>query len=779
MNADVKRPEKRDIEDSREKGIKNYVIVKIREELDIPVMKDLFRDGKKFGLEDMDEASETFAKISAKPLFTRVKPERLTELRGRAQSKSKRTFRNLNLFYRIECGPNINPNELVDHLNRLPSVEKAYVELPSTEPSNGTPDFTALQEYLDPTPDGINAELAWTMPGGRGDGINFIDLERGWTLDHDDLTAAGPTLITGDNRPGSQPHGTAVLGEAMAVVNGFGVTGTSSNVASVRTVSYWDAVTGNGSVADAIMSAVDVLDPGDVLLLEVQTNYYPTEIDFANYSAIELAVGLGIVVVEAAGNGYHDLDAYTDGGDHIFDPAFRDSGAIMVGAGAAGDFGPARSRMDFSNYGARVNCQAWGESVVSTGWRATWGPALYDGGTPQTQYTDSFGGTSSASPIIAGAALCIQGLAEASLGHRLSPGQIRHLLSNFGAPQTDNLPLYPATQHIGVLPDLAQIIPQIGLLPDIYLRDNVADSGEEPTTGGISASPDIILRKTVSPNPDVEFGITTYDSSTLGSEAEAGQDNYIYARLQNRGAVVADATVTVYWSEVASLVTPDMWNYIGEVVVPAVAPGDFKVSDPITWPSAQIPATGHYCLVGVVDTPLDPAPPIPTFTTFDEFRDFIRNSNNVTWRNFNVVDVDPDAAEPIELPFLIRGVAREVLPMNIEIVRALPQKAEVELEVPPRLIAGLPIARKLFKRLDREAARLPVQFVAGKPGLKRLHQVKLQRRGRYPSKLIVKLPKGTPPGNYYVAAKQVYKGQEVGRITWMLVVKGKKASVAK
>lgn len=762
-------------EEFRKEEKRNYVVVKFDEEFDIPVLKNLFEEGKKYKLEGLAEASETFPEIKAKPLFTRVKPEKITELRATAEQKAKKKFKNLNLFYRIECGPKADPEKLVAFLNRLPSVEKAYVELPSTDPSNGTPDFTALQEYLDPTPDGIDAELAWTLPGGRGDGINFIDLEQGWTLDHEDLIAAGPTLIAGDNRPSSQPHGTAVLGEVMAVVNGFGVTGASSNVASVRTVSYWDAVTGSGSVADAIMAAVDVLDPGDVLLLEVQTDFYPTEIDFANYLAIELAVGLGIVVVEAAGNGNHDLDAYTDGGDHIFNPAFRDSGAIIVGAGAAGDFGPARSRIWFSNYGARVNCQGWGESVVTTGWKASWGAALYDGGTAQTQYTDGFGGTSSASPIVAGAALCVQGISEASLGHRLSPGQIRHLLSNFGAPQTDNLPLYPATQNIGVLPDLALIIPQIGLLPDIYLRDNVADSGQEPATGGISASPDIILRKTLSPNPDVEFGLTTYDSSTLGSEAEAGQDNHIYVRLQNRGAVAADATVTVYWSEVASLVTPDVWNYIGEVLVPAVAPGDFRVSDPITWPSAQIPATGHYCLIGVVDAPLDPAPPIPTFTTFDEFRDFIRNSNNVTWRNFNVVDVDIDAAEPIELPFLIRGVAREVLPINIEIVRILPQKAEVELEVPPRLIARLPIARKLFKRLDAEAARLPVEFVAGKPGLKRLHQVKLQRGGKYPSKLIVKLPKGTPPGDYYVAVKQVYKGQEVGRVTWMLRVKDGKA----
>ena len=55
-------------EDEKKNYKMNYVIVKLSEELDIPVMKDLFRDGKKFGLEGMDEASETFAKINAKTM---------------------------------------------------------------------------------------------------------------------------------------------------------------------------------------------------------------------------------------------------------------------------------------------------------------------------------------------------------------------------------------------------------------------------------------------------------------------------------------------------------------------------------------------------------------------------------------------------------------------------------------------------------------------------------------------------------------------------------------
>ena len=64
-----------------------------------------------------------------------------------------------------------------------------------------------------------------------------------------------------------------------------------------------------------------------------------------------------------------------------------------------------------------------------------------------------------------------------------------------------------------------------------------------------------------------------------------------------------------------------------------------------------------------------------------------------------------------------------------------------------------------------------MRFPVDKLGLKRLHEVKLRRRGKYPSKLMVKFEKGTPAGNYYVAVRQVYKGKEVGRVTWMLRVK--------
>ena len=78
-----------------------------------------------------------------------------------------------------------------------------------------------------------------------------------------------------------------------------------------------------------------------------------------------------------------------------------DSGAIMVGA--INDSVP-HTRASFSNFGNRIDCCSWGNwSVTTTGYGAASGVSMG----PQS-YTNSFSGTSSASPIVVGAILLMQ-----------------------------------------------------------------------------------------------------------------------------------------------------------------------------------------------------------------------------------------------------------------------------------------------------------------------------------------------------------------------------------
>ena len=352
---------------------------------------------------------------------------------------------------------------------------------------------SANQGYLNPAPDGIDAEFAWTVAGGGGAGQRFIDMEQGWTLNHEDLNAHGATLLFGTLVNTSRAHGTAVLGEVCAVDNTIGCVGIVPEIDSVDVSGHSGSFS---NMDDAIIAAIVTMDFGDVLLLEVQTGPgEPIEVRDDVYEAIRLATALGIVVVEAAGNGSNDLDAPTSNGRQVLNPAhadFRDSGAIIVGAASSAT---PHTRMAFSSFGARVDCYAWGENVNTTS-------STTAGST--TSYTTTFNGTSSASPIITGAALSVQGVLQAAGSTRLSPLQMRAVLSN---PATSTASNNPAVDQIGVMPDLRAIIEDtIGTtIPDVYIRDNTADIGD-PHNGPISASPDIIVRPSSVANPQAAYG---------------------------------------------------------------------------------------------------------------------------------------------------------------------------------------------------------------------------------------------------------------------------------
>ena len=120
------------------------------------------------------------------------------------------------------------------------------------------------------------------------------------------------------------------------------------------------------------------------------------------------------------------------------------------------NWGVDRSRLDFSNYGARVDCQGWGREVTTTGY------GDLQGGVENLYYTDRFSGTSSASPIVVGAVGCMQGALRAANRPLLTPATARNILRTTGSPQQDE-PGRPATQRIGNRPNLRQAFGQLGL----------------------------------------------------------------------------------------------------------------------------------------------------------------------------------------------------------------------------------------------------------------------------------------------------------------------------
>jgi hypothetical protein len=171
----------------------------------------------------------------------------------------------------------------------------------------------------------------------------------------------------------------------------------------------------------------------------------------AFYDAVAAATADGIIVVEPAGNGSQDLDGteYGGGSASSFPDGRADSGAIIVGAGAApGCTNPARGRLDFSSFGSRVNLQGWGECVVTTGY----GVDLQGVSMGNDAYTNSFGGTSSASPIVASAAAILSSVAQQQ-GVTMTPQQVRSRLVASGSAQGASL-----TGNIGPLPNLREAL---------------------------------------------------------------------------------------------------------------------------------------------------------------------------------------------------------------------------------------------------------------------------------------------------------------------------------
>jgi len=277
------------------------------------------------------------------------------------------------------------------------------------------------------------------------------------------------TGIFGTPDAAGEYHGTATLGVLIGDHNGFGIAGISHLSPFALAVGTNGNTTGV-IAADAISYGTGLLSAGDVMLIELQTfgalpavidgdlqlcghsgaqglAAVPLEYESVVFDAIAVATANRIVVVEPAGNGAVSLDHPAFLG--IFDmssPNYRDSGAIMVASSMVN-----RAPHCSSNYGSRVDVSAQGEHFPSA-----WGSPSNNGwffnpaGDDNQKY-GQFGGTSSASAIVAGAAAVAQSLQKARGGPVLSSERMRILLRTDGTPQATD------TRRIGPMPNLAAI----------------------------------------------------------------------------------------------------------------------------------------------------------------------------------------------------------------------------------------------------------------------------------------------------------------------------------
>jgi len=337
--------------------------------------------------------------------------------------------------------------------------------------------------------------------------------------------------------------------------------------------------------------------------------------------------------------------------------------------------------------------------------------------------------------------------------------------SSFGPQPTDNA--FP----LGPLP--AQI-------PALYMRHNLADNGTSHT-GSLSDSPDIILKNNPVPNPQATFSTAASVASDTESDPDVltNQDNYVYARVWNRGADAENVFATVYWAQPSTLVTPNTWNLIGTSYFPKV-PGTSAVqvsSLGITWPADVLPGIGHNCFIATVGNSYAPAPSPTTFASYNDFVNYIYAHNNITWRNFNVVSGGP---HPIKFPggfmplrFLINGAWDESRLFRLETHAELPEGSRMALQVPTWLGRGLKPAPTEFEELDdaetdpenRRRLRLTLR-----PNLtQHLGEIELPANTAVASHMLVLIPAERHVRPYKVIIRQLDREREVGRITWLIL----------
>lgn len=670
----------------------------------------------------------------------------------------------------------------------------AFTDDPLASGGNATP--ATWQRYQDASPVGVDARYAWDFASGAG--VGLVDLEQQWFKTHEDLDAVDPVtlavtpfetvapLLYGVNAVDtglsgySGSHGASVWGVVFGRDNRLGVVGLAPGLDRPARVSHMVPLAAGGfeinHFAEALLEALrGHLQPGDVLLIESQVVpgtlldggpaavqiTSPVEVQALERDAIQLAVSLGVIVIEPAGNGASNLDdvALFWGGAFVEgEAAFEDSGAILVGASTPPDHG---SRLLIgntgSNFGSRVNCFAWGAEVWTAG---------RNGVDPDQRAYGTFSGTSAAAAIIAGVAVLVQSYYRAQTGSVLSPLQMRALLSD---PANG---LDRSNLGLGVMPDLRRVLPALGLQADVYLRDNLGDTGVAPSTGTLSSSPDIIVRRAPVADPDATFGEASpnRDRVDLAEEVAAGQDHHVYVRVMNRGAGAATgATATVYWSPPATLVTPDLWTKIGttnRMNVPVG--GALTVSDALVWRAQDVPGPGHYCFVALLDDPSDPAPPVPPTggplaPTWADYLAFVRNNNNVAWRNFNVVtSLGSFLGRVGQLPFWVVGAPGEDLSFDLELLQRLPHGSRVWLHLDPQMRPHWWATKSWFPLAFKFGQWLPVST----DGRVELGSFRLAAGARFACRIAVFLPNSKASLGARIAVRQLYKREEVGRVTW-------------
>lgn len=347
--------------------------------------------------------------------------------------------------------------------------------------------------------------------------------------------------------------------------------------------------------------------------------------------------------------------------------------------------------------GSLLNVHAVGD-VVSTG------PA---------NHRNNFGGTSSATPLCAGAAALVLS-ANPALTYIEAREILRDTAVKFDLANTDpvgqwldangnpsvisgNPPVKSGWYGYGRV-NIAAAVQTALTFPtsrDLIIRDNLSDTGAVASTGAFWNSPDVWCRQL---SPATDPGPLPANYATAGPHLSPlrGQSNWVYARVRNNGTDTSlDAWVRIsvsHWpgteftypasfqptngpgDPLSVPMTPGTY-FIGEAKVSGIAPGADQIVN-VEWPAGLIPPDSvvvggntvhwHPCLLVEV-TPHDG--PTPTGS-------HVWDDNNLAQKNITILGTDAGSDfsfasvignETNPADYLLLDVNRANLPKEVEL----------------------------------------------------------------------------------------------------------------